>query len=70
MMWKHPWGFKEGSTIACGLLATGLLLQAAALPIRWSLTAYPANVALLAAVLLAVAVMSLLRKKVYLFAWR
>ena len=68
-MWKHPWGFKEGSTIACGLLATGLLLQAAALPIRWSLTAYPANVALLAAVLLAVAVMSLLRKKVYLFAW-
>ena len=62
-MWNKTWGYKEGLTIGSGLLAIGLLLQATVGGIDWSLFAYPLNI------IVSLACMHLLRKRIYLFGW-
>lgn len=66
-MWKKPWNLKEGFVIGGGLVATGLLLQATMGGINWQLFSWPANVVALAAVMVLVAGMHVLRNKVYAF---
>lgn len=68
-MWTKPWGFKEGAAIGCGLLATGILLQATLSRIGWDTFAFPANVAVLGGYLALIAAMHLLRRRLYLFHW-
>lgn len=68
-MWNNSWSFREGAVIGVGLLATSLALQFTVGQIDWALTAWPINAVLLALLIFAIAIMHVLRKKVYLFAW-
>lgn len=68
-MWTKPWGFREGIATGCGLIATGVLLQAALGRIDWTLFAAPVNGLVLAGYLLLLAAAHLLRRRVYLFRW-
>lgn len=68
-MWSKPWGFREGIATGCGLVTTGMLLQAILGPIDWSLFAAPVNGVVLAGYLTLLAVAHLVRRRVYLFRW-
>ena len=68
-MWTKPWKMKEGFLIGGGLIAAGFLLQLLAGPLDWSMFAWPVNLIVLLVLLLLIAVMYLLRRKVYLFEW-
>ncbi|MBO4557966.1 MAG: cytochrome c biogenesis protein ResB [Bacteroidales bacterium] len=68
-MWTKPWKTSEGFLIAGGLFVFGIALQIAVGPVRWSLLAAPANYIALLLLLCAIALMYILRKKVYLFEW-
>lgn len=68
-MWSKPWNYKEGAMIGTGLLIIGVLLQITVGGINWSLFAYPVNVIVLVAYVIALVAMHLLRKRVYLFGW-
>lgn len=68
-MWIKPWGFKEGIAIGCGLFTTGILLQATIGCIRWNTFATPVNIIMLGTYLLLIAVIYLLRHRIYLFYW-
>lgn len=63
------WGLTEGSFVCCGLVAVGMLLQLTVGPVRWDAMAWPANIIVLAVLLLGIISMHLLRKKVRLFRW-
>lgn len=63
------WGLTLGSFICCGLVAVGMLLQLTVGPVRWDAMAWPANIIVLAVLLLGIISMHLLRKKVRLFRW-
>ena len=65
-MWKRPWKIREMMTIGAGLVVTGVLLQLSIGPIDWSLFAYPVNIVLLIAMLLAVIIGCALQNKVYI----
>ena len=66
-MWSKPWSYKEGLTIGTGLLIIGILLQMTVGAINWDLFACPVNVIVLVVYIIALIVMHLLRKRVYLF---
>ena len=68
-MWSKPWSYKEGLTIGAGLLIIGILLQMTVGAINWDLFACPVNVIVLVVYIIALIVMHLLRKRVYLFSW-
>ena len=64
-MWKKPWMMKEGFAIGGGLIASGLALQLATGPVAWGAMAWPVNGILMAAFLAIIAVVYMLRKRVY-----
>lgn len=66
---EKRWGLTEGGLVCCGIAAAGTLLQMAAGPVRWSLTAWPVNVVMLAVLVLSVVAMHLCRRHVRLFRW-
>lgn len=68
-MWVKPWKTAEGFLIGGGLFAVGLALQLTMGPIDWSLFASPVNWIMLVLLLAFLALMFLLRKKVYAFEW-
>lgn len=68
-MWKKPWGYREGATIAAGLLLTGILLQGSVGKIDWDLLSCPVNIILLVVYIIVLAVVSGLSGRIYLFRW-
>ena len=58
---------KEGFLIGGGLIFAGLMLELSVGPVRWDAFAWPANGIVLAGFLAIIALISLLRKKVYAF---
>lgn len=68
-MWVKPWKTAEGFLIGGGLFAVGLALQLTMGPIDWSLFASPVNWMMLVLLLAFLALMFLLREKVYAFEW-
>lgn len=68
-MWKKPWGYREGATIAVGLLLTGILLQASVGKINWDLLSCPVNIILLIVYIIVLAAVSGLSGRIYLFRW-
>ena len=68
-MWLKPWKMKEGFLIGGSLLVVGLLLQAIIGPIRWDSIVHPLNTILLIVLLALIALVYVLRRKVYLFEW-
>lgn len=66
-MWNRPWTTKQGFLIGGILVFAGLALQLGVGPVGWGGFAWPANGVAMAALLCLVAVVSLLRGKVYLF---
>ena len=65
MMWTKPWNMKEGFLIGGGLIIAGLALELSVGPIIWEAFSWPTNGMVLAGFLLMIAMMFLLRKKVY-----
>lgn len=57
-MWKKPWGYREGATIAAGLLLTGILLQGSVGKIDWELLSWPVNIILLLVYIIVLAMVS------------
>lgn len=68
-MWKKPWGYREGATIAAGLLLTGILLQGSVGKIDWELLSWPVNIILLLVYIIVLAMVSGLSGRIYLFRW-
>lgn len=69
MLWKKPWGYKEGFICGAGLFITGLLLQWTIGGVSWDLFAWPVNIIVLVLYLFLLSVMYGLRKRVYCFEW-
>ncbi|MEE3446492.1 MAG: cytochrome c biogenesis protein ResB [Prevotella sp.] len=66
-MWTKPWTFKEGFLIGGGLIFAGLALELSVGPVVWDAFAWPANGIILAGFLAIIAILFLLRKRVYAF---
>lgn len=66
-MWTKPWKMTEGFLIGGGLIVAGLLLELTVGPVVWDAFSWPVNGIVLAAFLLIIAMMALLRRKVYAF---
>ena len=66
-MWIKPWTFKEGCLIGAGLLFAGLALQLSVGPVAWDVFAWPANGIMMVGFLAIIALIFILRKKVYAF---
>ena len=66
-MWNKPWNMKEGFLIGGGLIFAGLALQLSVGSVVWEAFAWPANGIVLAGFLAIIALVFLLRKKVYAF---
>lgn len=66
-MWTRPWSFKEGFLIGGGLVIAGLALQLSAGPVAWSAFAWPANGIAMAAFLAIIAIIYMLRRRIYAF---
>ena len=64
MMWTKPYGMKEGFLIGGGLVVAGLMLQLSAGPVVWDAFRWPVNGIVLAAFLLFIAIVFMLRKRV------
>ena len=60
-----PWKLKEGFLIGGGIVFAGLMLQLSVGPVAWETFAWPANGIVLAGFLVIIALIFLLRKKVY-----
>lgn len=69
MSMSKTWGITEGCIVCGGLIVVGMLLQMSIGPVRWDMMAFPVNVIVLVALLLALIMMHLLRHKVYIFRW-
>ena len=67
MMWTKPYGMKEGFLIGGGLIIAGLMLELSVGPIDWDAFRWPVNGIVLAGLLALIAVIFLLRKRVYAF---
>ena len=66
-MWTKPYGMKEGFLIGGGLIIAGLMLELSVGPIDWDAFRWPVNGIVLAGFLMLIAVIFLLRKRVYGF---
>ena len=66
-MWTKPWTFKEGFLIGGGLIFAGLALELSVGPVNWDSFAWPANGIVLVGFLAIIAILFLLRKRVYAF---
>ena len=66
-MKNKPYGMKEGFLIGGGLVMVGLILQLCVGPVNWDVLRWPVNGIVLAAFLALIAVIFLLRKRVYAF---
>ncbi len=66
---SKPWTIRQGFAIGGAVVLAGLVLQLAAGSVPWHLMAFPVNIIALALLLCAVALMYILRRKVYLFGW-
>ena len=66
-MWTKLWTFKEGFLIGGGLILAVLALQLSVWSVVWEAFAWPANGIVLAGFLAIIALVFLLRKKVYAF---
>ena len=66
-MWNKPWTMKEGFLIGGGLILAGLALELSVGPGVWEGFAWPANGMVLAGFLALIALIFILRKKVYAF---
>ena len=64
-MWNKPWKMKEGFAIGIGLIAVGVVLQLAVGPVAWGAFAWPINGVIMAAFLAVIALIYILRKRVY-----
>ena len=67
MVWTNPWSMKEGFLIGGGLVFAGLALQLSVGPVVWNSFTWPANGIVLAGFLAIIALVYILRKKVYAF---
>ena len=66
-MWTKPYGMKEGFLIGGGLIIAGLVLELSVGPVEWEAFRWPVNGIVLAGFLALIAVIFLLRKRVYGF---
>ena len=66
-MWNKPWKFAEGFLGGAALMVLGLLLEVAVGPVVWGVFAWPVNVVVLGCFVAAIALMHLLRGRVYVF---
>ena len=67
MKWTKPYGMKEGFLIGGGLIIAGLMLQLSVGPVNWDVFRWPVNGIVYAGFLALIAIIFLLRKKVYGF---
>ena len=66
-MWTKPYGMKEGFLIGGGLIFAGMMLELSVGPIDWDAFRWPVNGIVLAGFLVLIAIIFLLRKRVYGF---
>ena len=66
-MWNRPWSMKEGFLIGGGLILAGLALELSAGQVKWDAFAWPVNGFVFGGFLALIAIVFLLRKKVYAF---
>lgn len=66
-MWNKPWTLKEGFLIGGALIAVGIVLEMSTGPVVWEAFAWPANGIVLGGFLALIAIIWLLRKKIYIF---
>ncbi|MBO4820687.1 MAG: cytochrome c biogenesis protein ResB [Prevotella sp.] len=66
-MWTKPYGMKEGFLVGGGLIFAGLMLELSVGPVDWDAFRWPVNGIVLAGFLGIIAIIYLLRKKVYGF---
>jgi hypothetical protein len=66
-MWTKPYGIKEGFLIGGGLILAGLMLELSVGPVNWDAFRWPVNGIVLAGFLTIIAIIFLLRKRVYGF---
>ena len=66
-MWTKPYGMKEGFLIGGGLIFAGLMLELSVGPVDWDTFRWPVNGVVLAGLLALIAIIFLLRKRVYGF---
>ena len=64
-MWNKPWTMKEGFLIGGGLIIAGLMLELSSGPVDWDAFRWPINGIVLAGVLAFIAIIFLLRERVY-----
>lgn len=65
-MWKKPWTMKEGFVISVAIAFVGVILQLATGSVVWDAFVWPVNTIVLAAFLLAITVIFLVRRNSYL----
>ena len=66
-MWTKPYGMKEGFLIGGALVIAGLMLELSVGPVDWDAFRWPVNGIVLAGFLAIIAIIFLLRKRVYGF---
>ena len=66
-MWTKPYDMKEGFLIGGGLIFAGLMLELSVGPVNWDAFRWPVNGVVLAGFLTLIAIIFLLRKRVYGF---
>ena len=66
-MWTKPYDMKEGFLIGGGLIFAGLMLELSVGPVDWDAFRWPVNGIVLAGFLALIAIIFLLRKRVYGF---
>ena len=66
-MWTKPYDMKEGFLIGGGLIFAGLMLELSVGPVDWDSFRWPVNGVVLAGFLALIAIIFLLRKRVYGF---
>ena len=66
-MWTRPWTMKEGFAVGAGLIVVGIMLELSVGPVIWDDFRWPVNGIVLAGFLSIIAIIFLLRKKVYGF---
>ena len=64
-MWTKPYGMKEGFLIGAGLIVAGLMLEPSVGPVDWNVFRWPVNGIVLAGFLAIIAIIFLLRNRVY-----
>ena len=64
-MWTKPYGMKEGFLIGGGLIIAGLMLELGVGPVDWDAFRWPVNGIVLTGFLALIAIIFLLRKRIY-----